>query len=66
MFQDLWPCNGTIFCNVTNNENCNTHPFGYVHQGKGAVLDLTDTARRRGKIAVVECLNGINDQNVGL
>ena len=41
-------------------------PFRQLHQGHGAVLHLAHAARRGGQIPVVEGLDGVHDQDIGL
>ena len=66
MFQDFRSGDVTIFIDMAYHENRDTLGFAQLHHGHGAVFDLRDTSGRRIVFFVVEGLNGVYDQNIGL
>ena len=64
MLEHLGAGNGALLVDVTDHKYRDALPLGELHERHRAVLDLTDAARGRIQLLVVERLDGVHDQNV--
>ena len=66
VLQHLGTGNGALLVAVTDHKHRDALPLGELHERHRAVLDLTDAARGRIQLLVVERLDGVHDQHIRL
>ena len=65
MFKHLWPGNGTVLIDMTDNEKRNVIFFSGVHKGVGGFPYLRNASRGRIEGRQIHSLNGIDYDHVG-
>ena len=66
MLQHLRARNRTLFVDVPDDKDGDALPFGQLHQLQCAGAHLRHAARGRFERVLIERLDGVDDQNVGL
>ena len=66
MLQHLRAGDRSLLVHVADDKDGDPLPFRQLHQGHGTLLHLGDASRPRADIPVIEGLNGVHDEHIGL